>query len=112
MTQALCSALDATPSSPRDDNEGGFSLDPQATKAFVAGNKALAKELGVKGREQSELMKAAHAEASKAIYKHRNPVSGGTLPSGDLSLQTRVMCGHLSESSLGSDGTGVYTVMA
>lgn len=48
----------------------------QATKAFLAGNKALAKELGGKGREQSELMKAAHAEASQAIYKHRNPTSG------------------------------------
>ena len=72
-------ALDSRMSSPRDDNEGGFPLDPQATKAFLAGNKALAKELGVKGREQSELMKAAHAEASKAIYKHRNPVSGGSL---------------------------------
>ena len=48
----------------------------QATKAYMAGSKALAKDLGAKGREQSELMKAAHVSASQAIYKHRNPISG------------------------------------
>jgi hypothetical protein len=48
----------------------------QATKAYLAGQKGLAKELGARGREQSELMKAAHVVASQAIYKHRNPVSG------------------------------------
>ena len=42
----------------------------------MAGSKALARDLGAKGREQSELMKAAHVSASQAIYKHRNPISG------------------------------------
>ena len=51
----------------------------QATKAFMAGRKAMARELGARGREQSELMKAAHVEASRAIYKHRNPVPGVAL---------------------------------
>jgi len=42
----------------------------QATRAYAAGNKAAAKELGRKGREQSRLMKAAHEQAasSKQVF--------------------------------------------
>lgn len=44
----------------------------QATQAYLAGNKALAKELGAKGRAHAEQMQAAHAVAADAIYKQRN----------------------------------------
>lgn len=44
----------------------------QATQAYQAGNKALAKELGAKGRAHAEKMQAAHAVASEAIFRERN----------------------------------------
>ncbi|KAK9807167.1 hypothetical protein WJX73_003072 [Symbiochloris irregularis] len=44
----------------------------QATQAYQAGNKALAKELGAKGREHADKMQAAHAVASEAIFRERN----------------------------------------
>jgi DNA-nicking Smr family endonuclease len=44
----------------------------QATLAYQSGNKALAKELGAKGRVANEAMKAAHAAASANIYTSRN----------------------------------------
>lgn len=44
----------------------------QATLAYQAGNKALAKELGAKGRAANEAMKAAHAAASADIFASRN----------------------------------------
>lgn len=44
----------------------------QATQAYLAGNKALAKELGAKGRHHSDKMKAAHAAASESIFQQRN----------------------------------------
>lgn len=44
----------------------------QATQAYLAGNKALAKELGAKGRHHSDEMKAAHAAASESIFQQRN----------------------------------------
>ena len=54
----------------------------QATKAYMAGNKALAKQLGAKGREHSDHMKAAHVAASQVIYKHRNPGKNILVSSG------------------------------
>lgn len=44
----------------------------QATQAYLVGNKALAKELGAKGRHHSDQMKAAHAAASENIFLQRN----------------------------------------
>ena len=44
----------------------------QATQAYLVGNKALAKELGAKGRHHSDQMKAAHASASESIFQQRN----------------------------------------
>ena len=44
----------------------------QATLAYQSGNKALAKELGAKGRAENEAMKAAHAAASATIFTSRN----------------------------------------
>ena len=45
---------------------------PQATQAYLAGNKALAKELGAQGRAANDAMKRAHAAASDRIYAARN----------------------------------------
>lgn len=44
----------------------------QATQAYLAGNRKLAKELGAKGRAANEAMKSAHAQASSTIYRARN----------------------------------------
>ncbi len=50
----------------------------QATRAYQAGNKALAKDLGARGRAANERMKVAHSAASATIYARRNlsPSSG------------------------------------
>ena len=79
------------------DSEDGLAL--QATQAYLVGNKALAKELGGKGRQQSDLMKAAHAAASENIFQQRNMRSassvvsnknGATLPSCNGSMHEPV----------------------
>jgi hypothetical protein len=48
----------------------------QARQAYLIGNKALAKELSVKGQLHNMHMKAAHSKAQESIYRQRNPVSG------------------------------------
>ncbi|XP_042508805.1 polyadenylate-binding protein-interacting protein 7-like isoform X2 [Macadamia integrifolia] len=47
----------------------------QAQQAYNNGNKALAKELSVKGQVHNMHMKAAHIKAQESIYRHRNPVA-------------------------------------
>ncbi|XP_057467712.1 polyadenylate-binding protein-interacting protein 7 [Actinidia eriantha] len=47
----------------------------QARQAYLIGNKALAKELSVKGQLHNMHMKAAHGKAQESIYRQRNPVS-------------------------------------
>ncbi|KAK4274528.1 hypothetical protein QN277_017734 [Acacia crassicarpa] len=47
----------------------------QARQAYLIGNKALAKELSVKGHLHNFHMKAAHGKAQESIYRQRNPVS-------------------------------------
>uniref|UniRef100_A0A1D1YWV1 NEDD4-binding protein 2 n=1 Tax=Anthurium amnicola TaxID=1678845 RepID=A0A1D1YWV1_9ARAE len=47
----------------------------QATQAYIIGNKALAKELSVKGQLYSIQMKEAHEKAKELIYRQRNPVA-------------------------------------
>ncbi|CAL8462611.1 g2144 [Coccomyxa elongata] len=49
----------------------------QATQAYLGGDKALAKELGAKGRWHAQQMAAAHCEASDAIFRARNPPAKG-----------------------------------
>ncbi|XP_031380404.1 polyadenylate-binding protein-interacting protein 7 isoform X1 [Punica granatum] len=46
----------------------------QARQAYLVGNKALAKELSVKGQLHNMHMKAAHGKAHESIYRQRNPV--------------------------------------
>ncbi|XP_074286338.1 polyadenylate-binding protein-interacting protein 7 [Silene latifolia] len=47
----------------------------QARQAYLIGNKALAKELSVKGQAYNLQMKAAHCKAGESIYRERNPIS-------------------------------------
>ncbi|XP_022730569.1 polyadenylate-binding protein-interacting protein 7-like isoform X4 [Durio zibethinus] len=46
----------------------------QAHQAFVIGNKALAKELSVKGQLYNMHMKAAHGRAQESIYRQRRRI--------------------------------------
>lgn len=43
----------------------------QAQQAYLVGNKALAKELSVKGQLHNMQMKAAHEKAQESIYHQR-----------------------------------------
>ncbi|PIN21615.1 hypothetical protein CDL12_05694 [Handroanthus impetiginosus] len=45
----------------------------QARQAYLIGNKALAKELSIKGQVLNMQMKAAHGKAQESIYRQRNP---------------------------------------
>ncbi|KAL0330523.1 UNVERIFIED_CONTAM: Polyadenylate-binding protein-interacting protein 7 [Sesamum radiatum] len=45
----------------------------QARQAYLIGNKALAKELSIKGQLHNMQMKAAHGKAQESIYRQRNP---------------------------------------
>ncbi|KAE8682613.1 Polyadenylate-binding protein-interacting protein 7 [Hibiscus syriacus] len=47
----------------------------QARQAFLIGNKALAKELSVKGQIHNMNMKAAHGKAQESIYQQRFVIS-------------------------------------
>lgn len=49
----------------------------QATRAYVAGNKALARELGARGREHGERMRAEHQAAAARIFDARNSAHRG-----------------------------------
>ncbi|CAN4123913.1 unnamed protein product [Withania somnifera] len=49
----------------------------QARQAYLIGNKALAKELSVKGQLHNMQMKAAHGKAQESIYRLRNPEMHG-----------------------------------
>ncbi|KAL6215224.1 hypothetical protein ACLB2K_014655 [Fragaria x ananassa] len=49
----------------------------QARQAYLVGNKALAKELSVKGQLHNMHMKAAHGKAQESIYRQRNPEMQG-----------------------------------
>ncbi|XP_073055261.1 polyadenylate-binding protein-interacting protein 7-like [Primulina eburnea] len=45
----------------------------QARQAYLVGNKALAKELSIKGQLHNMHMKTAHGKAQESIYRQRNP---------------------------------------
>ncbi|CAN4076735.1 unnamed protein product [Withania somnifera] len=49
----------------------------QARQAYLIGNKALAKELSVKGQLHNMQMKAAHGKAQESIFRLRNPEMQG-----------------------------------
>lgn len=57
----------------------GGKAPAQATQAFQVGNKALAKELGAKGRWHADQMKEAHAHASSQIFLQRNGMGPGAV---------------------------------
>ncbi|KAK6912884.1 protein of unknown function DUF1771 [Dillenia turbinata] len=64
----------------------------QARQAYLIGNKALAKELSVKGQLHNMHMKAAHQKAQESIYRQRNPV--GSELSGNGRGQERMIDLH------------------
>ncbi|KAI7844239.1 hypothetical protein COHA_002038 [Chlorella ohadii] len=77
----------------------------QATQAYLAGNKRLARELGAKGRWHGEQMHAAHAAAAAETFTRRNPGAAaaivGSSGSGTRSggVQTIDLHGlHVSEA--------------
>lgn len=59
-----------------------------ATQAYVSGNKALAKELGQKGRWHNQMMKECHQRAAHSIFHQRNAANdvsaAGEVPIVDL----------------------------
>jgi hypothetical protein len=57
-----------------------------ATQAYISGNKALAKELGAKGRWHNERMKVLHAQAANETFFKRNAATfAGTSNNGHTS---------------------------
>ena len=62
----------------------------QATQAYVAGQKALAKELGSKGRWHADQMRAAHSSASQAIFSQRNAGSRPSLQGAHCALEAHM----------------------
>merc|ERR1712113_1141336 len=55
----------------------------QATKAYLSGNKALARELSHKGQLLNEQMKLEHKKAAQAIFTTRN---AGLQAEGDIQV--------------------------
>ncbi|KAJ8464236.1 hypothetical protein OPV22_026788 [Ensete ventricosum] len=51
----------------------------QASQAYLIGNKALAKELSLKGQLYNMQMKAAHEKAKETIYQKRNPTTSSEI---------------------------------
>lgn len=64
----------------------------QARQAYLIGNKALAKELSVKGQLHNMHMKAAHGKAQESIYRQRNP--GGNEFQGNGRGQEKIIDLH------------------
>ncbi|KAK6119668.1 hypothetical protein DH2020_046585 [Rehmannia glutinosa] len=56
----------------RDHARVRNSYFEQARQAYLIGNKALAKELSIKGQVHNMQMKAAHEKAQDSIYRQRN----------------------------------------
>ena len=63
----------------RDHARARNACFEQATQAYLVGNKALAKELGAKGRFHNEQMKAAHAVAAADTFSRRNTAAVAAL---------------------------------
>lgn len=56
----------------------------QATRAYLAGNKALARELSARGREHGERMSAEHQAAAARIFDARNAPHRGAPRRADI----------------------------
>lgn len=77
----------------------------QATQAYLAGDRRLARELGTKGRWHGEQMAAAHQSAASQLFAQRNPGMAGGIGDG---------ANHGGPATAtrggGSAGSGVQTV--
>lgn len=71
-------------------------LFEEATRAFLSGDKKLAKELGEKGRHYNMLMKECHSKAAHAIYDSRNSEFQGGSTSGRPIIDLHGL--HVSEA--------------
>lgn len=74
---------------------------PQATQAFLAGHKALAKELGATGRWHGEQMQLAHDAAAARLFAQRNAAAlqGSGAGSGSGGVPTVDLHGlHVAEA--------------
>lgn len=102
----------------RDHARARNACFQQATQAYLAGNKALAKELGAKGRWHNEQMKAAHAVAAAGTFTKRNAAaleitksSTGGMPTIDLhGLHVTEAIDHLDDVLVRLQNQGVRTV--
>lgn len=74
--EAVSDQYSATRQEARDHARVRNAYFQQATQAFLAGNKALAKELGAQGRAANEAMKKAHKSAADRIFVQRNGGAG------------------------------------
>ncbi len=82
----------------------------QATQAYLVGNKALAKELGAKGRHHSDEMKAAHAAASESIFQQRNTRNASSAVSNKNGAPFHIVLSCLPETTpRAMSDTRVYT---
>ncbi|XP_075506238.1 polyadenylate-binding protein-interacting protein 7-like [Primulina tabacum] len=70
---AVASIYSETREEARDHARVRNSYFEQARQAYLIGNKALAKELSIKGQLHNMHMKAAHGKAQESIYRQRNP---------------------------------------
>ncbi|CAH2060846.1 unnamed protein product [Thlaspi arvense] len=68
----------------------------QARQAYLVGNKALAKELSVKGQLHNMQMKVAHGKAQEAIYRQRNPAGQGNSRGNERMIDLHGL--HVSEA--------------
>ncbi|XP_031499052.1 polyadenylate-binding protein-interacting protein 7-like isoform X1 [Nymphaea colorata] len=64
----------------------------QARQAYIIGNKALAKELSMKGQLHNVHMKAAHGKARESIFRQRNPSASN--PQGYTKANDRMIDLH------------------
>lgn len=68
----------------------------QATAAYLAGQKALAKELGAKGRYHNDQMKLAHKNAANETFARRNKHTAGGYGKGGNTIDLHGL--HVSEA--------------
>ena len=78
-TVALCFALPLRQANihPLEPCRARCPTYVQATQAYLAGNRAAAREMGAAGRWHNQQMHAAHAAAAQRQFAQRNPSGGG-----------------------------------
>lgn len=78
----------------------------QATLAFLAGNKALAKQLSQQGKTHAEAMREAHGRASEEIFRARNPAAPAAVSASAASASRRAGASGGAKRSGGGGSAG------